>query len=159
MQWRVLKYICILFQLFLIGRLEIDGDSGMDHRGVGSGESFDDIAKFGILEVAGDDKFGRKVIIFNACKLPSNKILDANKLLRYCKLTLDRYVISDYILVYFHHGLRSHNKPPLSFLRDAYYDLGMTPIQTVLRSTKFVSQDTSFCIFGSFWQIGNIRRI
>ena len=98
----------------------------MEYRGAGSsGERFDDIAKFGIFEVAGDDKFGRKVIIFSACKLPSNKILDANKLLRYLKSTLDRYVTSDYILVYFHHGLRSHNKPPLSWLRDAYYELGM----------------------------------
>jgi len=106
------------------GRLEIDGEGGMDYRGAtGSVERFDDVAKFGIFEVAGDDKFGRKVIIFNACKLPSNKILDANKLLRYLKSTLDRYVTSDYILVYFHHGLRSHNKPTYSWLRDIYYEL------------------------------------
>ena len=95
----------------------------MKNRG---GERFDDIAQFGIFEVAGDDKFGRKVIIFNAVKLPSNKILDANKLLRYLKSTLDLYVSNDYILVYFHHGLKSHNKPPLSWLKDAYYELGKT---------------------------------
>lgn len=34
--------------------------------------------------------------------------------------TLDRYVENDYTLVYFHHGLTSLNKPPLSWLWQAY---------------------------------------
>jgi len=104
------------------GRLEIDGgDAEMsENRG---GENFDDVAKHGVFEVAGDDKFGRKVVIFSACKLPSNKLLDHRKLLRYAKATLDRYVANDYILVYFHHGLKSHNKPPFSFVIDVYHEL------------------------------------
>ena len=71
--------------------------------------------------------FGRKVVIFSACKLPSNKLLDHRKLLRYAKATLDRYVANDYILVYFHHGLKSHNKPPFSFVIDVYHELGRSP--------------------------------
>ena len=102
-------------------RLEIENEAGMDGRG---GESFEDVAQHGIVEVAGDDKFGRKVILFSCVKLPSNKILDPNKLLRYLKFTLDRYVSNDYILVYFHYGLRSHNKPPMSLLKDLYNELG-----------------------------------
>ncbi|TMS01548.1 Rho GTPase-activating protein 8, partial [Larimichthys crocea] len=38
----------------------------------------------------------------------------------YLKFTLDQYVEMDYILVYFHHGLRSSNKPSLKWLREAY---------------------------------------
>ena len=38
----------------------------------------------------------------------------------YLKQTLDRYVESDYSLVYFHHGLNSSNKPNFSWLVDAY---------------------------------------
>lgn len=34
--------------------------------------------------------------------------------------TLDKYVEQDYSLVYFHHGLTSKNKPPLSWLWQAY---------------------------------------
>uniref|UniRef100_A0A7N6BKB2 Rho GTPase activating protein 1 n=1 Tax=Anabas testudineus TaxID=64144 RepID=A0A7N6BKB2_ANATE len=81
---------------------------------------FYDIARHQIIEVAGDDNFGRKVIVFNACRMPPQHQLDHHKLLLYLKGTLDQYVESDYTLIYFHHGLTSENKPSLSWLRDAY---------------------------------------
>uniref|UniRef100_A0A667XJK0 Rho GTPase-activating protein 1-like n=1 Tax=Myripristis murdjan TaxID=586833 RepID=A0A667XJK0_9TELE len=81
---------------------------------------FYDIARHQIIEVAGDDNFGRKVIVFNACRMPPHHELDHHKLLMYLKGTLDQYVESDYTLIYFHHGLTSDNKPSLSWLRDAY---------------------------------------
>lgn len=46
-------------------------------------EDFSDIAKYGIVEVMGDDVAGRRVIVVSACKLPSNKEIDHAKLLRY----------------------------------------------------------------------------
>ncbi|KAF7642286.1 hypothetical protein LDENG_00260870 [Lucifuga dentata] len=79
-----------------------------------------DIARHQIIEVAGDDNFGRKVIVFNACRMPPQHELDHHKMLMYLKATLDQYVESDYTLIYFHHGLTSENKPSLSWLRDAY---------------------------------------
>ncbi|KAL1007038.1 hypothetical protein UPYG_G00081100 [Umbra pygmaea] len=79
-----------------------------------------DIARHQIVEVAGDDNFGRKVIVFNACRMPPHHELDHHKLLMYLKATLDQYVESDYTLIYFHHGLTSDNKPSLSWMRDAY---------------------------------------
>lgn len=81
---------------------------------------FSDIAKYGIVEIAGDDSYGRKVIVISACKLPSNKILNHNKFLRYLMCTLDQFVENDYTLVYFHYGLNSKNKLPLSWLWEAY---------------------------------------
>ena len=36
------------------------------------------------------------------------------------KYTLDQHVESDYVLVYFHHGLSSRNKPSLHWLQSAY---------------------------------------
>lgn len=81
---------------------------------------FYDIARHQIIEVAGDDHFGRKVIVFNACRMPPQHQLDHHKLLMYLKGTLDQYVESDYTLIYFHHGLTSENKPSLGWLRDAY---------------------------------------
>lgn len=81
---------------------------------------FYDIARHQIIEVAGDDNFGRKVIVFNACRMPPHHQLDHHKLLMYLKGTLDQYVESDYTLIYFHHGLTSENKPSLTWLRDAY---------------------------------------
>ncbi|KAM5137955.1 rho GTPase-activating protein 1 [Mantella aurantiaca] len=79
-----------------------------------------DIARHQIVEVAGDDKFGRKIVVFSASRLPPCHQLDHIKLLEYLKHTLDQYVESDYTLIYLHHGLTSENKPSLGWLRDAY---------------------------------------
>ena len=43
---------------------------------------YSDIAKHGIVEVVGDDKAGRKIIVVSACKLPSNKTFDSQRFLR-----------------------------------------------------------------------------
>uniref|UniRef100_A0A1A8CRN9 Rho GTPase activating protein 1 n=1 Tax=Nothobranchius kadleci TaxID=1051664 RepID=A0A1A8CRN9_NOTKA len=81
---------------------------------------FYDIARHQIIEVAGDDNFGRKVIVFNACRMPPQHQLDHHKLLLYLKGTLDQYVESDYTVIYFHHGLTSENKVSLGWFVDAY---------------------------------------
>uniref|UniRef100_A0A1A8H880 Rho GTPase activating protein 1 n=1 Tax=Nothobranchius korthausae TaxID=1143690 RepID=A0A1A8H880_9TELE len=81
---------------------------------------FYDIARHQIIEVAGDDNFGRKVIVFNACRMPPHHQLDHHKLLLYLKGTLDQYVESDYTLIIFHHGLTSENKPSLGWFGDLY---------------------------------------
>lgn len=103
-----------------IGKSETD----IKHLGQGSHLAWDDpyydIARHQIVEVAGDDNFGRKVIVFNACRMPPHHQLDHQKLLMYLKHTLDQYVESDYTLIYFHHGLTSENKPSLGWVRDAY---------------------------------------
>lgn len=51
---------------------------------------------------------------------PPAPSLTPHPLCRYLKLTLDQYVEMDYILVYFHYGLRSSNKPSVKWLREAY---------------------------------------
>ncbi|XP_046391009.1 rho GTPase-activating protein 1 isoform X3 [Ischnura elegans] len=83
-------------------------------------ENFEDLAKHEMVEVVGDDTYGRKVIVVSACRLPSNKEMDHARFLRYLMYTLDKYVEEDYSLVYFHYGLTSRNKPPLSWLWQAY---------------------------------------
>ncbi|AWP06090.1 putative rho GTPase-activating protein 8 [Scophthalmus maximus] len=67
-----------------------------------------------------DDLYGRKQIVFSSCCLPPSHQLNHRRLLEFLKFTLDQYVEMDYILVYFHHGLRSSNKPSLEWLREAY---------------------------------------
>jgi len=49
-------------------------------------------------------------------KMKQNKLLSY----RYLTHTLDMFVEQDYSLVYFHYGLTSKNKPPLSWLWQAY---------------------------------------
>lgn len=43
-----------------------------------------DISKYGIVDVKGDDAFGRKIIVVYACKLPPVKQIDHTRFLRYC---------------------------------------------------------------------------
>ncbi|XP_054278809.1 rho GTPase-activating protein 8-like [Macrosteles quadrilineatus] len=83
-------------------------------------EDFSDVSMYGIVEVMGDDTAGRRVIVVSACRLPSNKELDHQRLLRYLMYTLDKFVEQDYSLVYFHHGLTSKNKPTISWMWQAY---------------------------------------
>lgn len=83
-------------------------------------EDYSDIAKYGIVEVAGDDLSGCKVIVISAIKLPSNKNFDHDRFFRYLMFTLDQYVENDYSLIYFHYGLTSKNKPSISWLWQAY---------------------------------------
>ncbi|KAJ8245578.1 hypothetical protein GJAV_G00272260 [Gymnothorax javanicus] len=81
---------------------------------------FYDVARHGILQVIGDDNYGRKLITFSCCCMPPSHQLNHQRLLQYLKYTLDQYVEIDYTVVYFHYGLRSSNKPSLRWLRDAY---------------------------------------
>ncbi|KAK3098771.1 hypothetical protein FSP39_022963 [Pinctada imbricata] len=84
---------------------------------------FQDMAQHKIFEVAGDDMYGRKVIVFSASKLPPSSQIDHWRLLQYMRHTLDQYVENDYVVVYFHYGLTSKNKPKLSWLVQMYRDL------------------------------------
>ncbi|XP_069484263.1 rho GTPase-activating protein 8 isoform X2 [Ambystoma mexicanum] len=79
-----------------------------------------DVARHNIIQVAGDDNSGRMVITFSCCRMPPSYQIDHVRLLEYLKFTLDRYVENDYIVVYFHYGLNSRNKPSLSWLQSAY---------------------------------------
>lgn len=87
---------------------------------VNDAETFAELNGKGVVEVVGDDEVGRRIIVVSACRLPSNKDLHPDKLLRYLMFTLDKYVEQDYSVVYFHYGLTSKNKPPMSWLWHAY---------------------------------------
>ncbi|XP_043371419.1 rho GTPase-activating protein 8 isoform X3 [Dermochelys coriacea] len=79
-----------------------------------------DVARHGIVQLAGDDNSGRRVITFSCCHMPPSHQLDHSRLLEYLRYTLDQYVENDYTLVYFHYGLNSRNKPSLNWLQSAY---------------------------------------
>lgn len=81
---------------------------------------FYDVARHGILQVAGDDRQGRRIFTFSCCRLPPSHQLNHQRLLEYLKYTLDQHVENDYTIVYFHFGLNSQNKPSLGWLQNAY---------------------------------------
>ncbi|XP_029424979.1 rho GTPase-activating protein 8 isoform X2 [Nannospalax galili] len=81
---------------------------------------FYDVARHSILQVAGDDHLGRRIITFSCCRMPPSHQLNHQRLLEYLKFTLDQCVENDYTIVYFHYGLSSQNKPSLGWLQNAY---------------------------------------
>ncbi|XP_043463176.1 rho GTPase-activating protein 1 [Leptopilina heterotoma] len=102
--------------------IETAADLAALDRELADEEDYLDISKHGIVEVVGDDSAGRKIIVVSACKLPpvNREAFNHAKFLRYLTHTLDTFVEQDYSLVYFHYGLTSKNKPPLSWLWQAY---------------------------------------
>ncbi|CAF2387859.1 unnamed protein product [Rotaria sp. Silwood2] len=88
------------------------------------------IADYGIIELCGEDKFGRKTIVCSACYLPHEDAIHNSEfktvdkfydcLLKYVLRTFDQYVDMDYVIIYFHHGLRSYNRPSYRWLLSAY---------------------------------------
>ncbi|VDP20749.1 unnamed protein product [Soboliphyme baturini] len=84
-------------------------------------EDFSGVAKYEVVDLAGDDRAGRPVIVVYAYRLPSNLIFDYEKFLRYLTYTFDRFVDQDYTIIYFHHGLHSFNKPSIRWLIRAYH--------------------------------------
>jgi Rho GTPase-activating protein 1 len=91
---------------------------------------FQKVEEYKIVECRGDDKFGRKVIVCSACRLPHEDVIKNSEfktvdkfyecLLKYILRTFDRYVDMDYVIIYFHHGLRSYNRPSYGWLMKAY---------------------------------------
>lgn len=51
-------------------------------------EDFSDVSQYGIVEVVGDDIYGRKIITVTACKLPNSAQLNHQRLLRLERLFL-----------------------------------------------------------------------
>ncbi|CAF0806247.1 unnamed protein product [Rotaria sordida] len=88
------------------------------------------IAEYGIIECCGDDKFGRKTIVFSACRLPNQELIKNSEfktvikfrecLFKYFLQAFDQYVDMDYVLIYFHYGLRSYNRPSYGWLMKSY---------------------------------------
>lgn len=88
------------------------------------------VASYGILEYAGDDRFGRKIILCSACRLPHEDMIKQSQfgsieqfydcLFEYVVKTFDSYVDMDYVIIYFHHGLHSYNRPSYGWLMRAY---------------------------------------
>lgn len=42
---------------------------------------YSDIAQHGVVDIVGDDPYGRKVVVVSACKLPCNKTFNHDKFL------------------------------------------------------------------------------
>lgn len=85
-------------------------------------EDLSEIASQRCLYTAGEDNFGRLIVVFIGKRFKANKI-DLDKALLYLIFTLDRLVSRDFIVMYFHTLTTRDNHPPLNFIRYVYETL------------------------------------
>ncbi|XP_072045221.1 rho GTPase-activating protein 8-like isoform X2 [Amphiura filiformis] len=86
-------------------------------------DTYEDIARHKIIQIAGDDMVGRKLVLFYCSRMPPSKEYDQGRLLQFLKYTLDQYVENDYTLVVFQYGLTRSNRPSFNWLVQVYKEL------------------------------------
>lgn len=85
----------------------------------------EELAKLRFIDFCGPDRSGHYVFAIYACRLPTQALLGGSTgtLTKYIIHIMRQYVENDYSIVYFHQGLKDDNKPPATFLWNAYKEL------------------------------------
>ncbi|KRY19239.1 Rho GTPase-activating protein 1, partial [Trichinella patagoniensis] len=83
-------------------------------------DHFQNVSRYDIIDVIGNDRAGRPVIVFFAFRLPQTDLFDYELFLKYIIHTLDGFVDQDYTIIYFHYGRKSFTRPPISWLIRTY---------------------------------------
>lgn len=82
-----------------------------------------DFAKRKFIDYIGTDKVGQPIIAIYACRLPERKNLNNQLFIDFIISTMEQYVQNDYVIAYFHQGLKDISKPSLGFLWNSYKEL------------------------------------
>ena len=82
-----------------------------------------DLSKRKFIDYIGTTKHGQPIIAIFACRLPERKNLNTNIFIDFIIKTMEQYVQNDYVIAYFHQGLKDISKPPLAFLWNSYKEL------------------------------------
>ncbi|KAJ6641479.1 Rho GTPase-activating protein 68F, partial [Pseudolycoriella hygida] len=85
--------------------------------------AMENYAKLKFIDFYGTDKQGQHIFAIYACRLPEKKDLNGTTFIEYIIKQMEPYVQNDYVIVYFHQGLKEDNKPSIPFLWNAYKDL------------------------------------
>jgi len=82
-----------------------------------------DLSKRKFIDYIGTDKHGQPIIAIYACRLPERKNINTSIFIDFIIKTMEQYVQNDYVIAYFHQGLKDISKPPLTFLWNSYKEL------------------------------------
>lgn len=73
------------------------------------------------IDFFGTDKQGQHIFAIFACQLPAKSEINSRAFVKFIIRKMEAYVQNDYVLVYFHQGLR--DKPSVNFLWHTYKEL------------------------------------
>jgi Rho GTPase-activating protein 1 len=82
-----------------------------------------DFSKRKFIDYIGTEKNGQPIIAIYACRLPETKNLNNQLFIDFIISTMEQYVQNDYVIAYFHQGLKDISKPSLGFLWNSYKEL------------------------------------
>lgn len=77
--------------------------------------------KLKFIDFFGTDKQGQHIFAIFACQLPAKSEINSQAFVKFIIRKMEAYVQNDYVLVYFHQGLR--DKPSVNFLWQTYKEL------------------------------------
>lgn len=75
------------------------------------------------IDFFGTDNQGQHIFAIFACLLPPKSEINNAAFIKYIIRKMEAYVQNDYILVYFHQGLKDDSKPSINFLWNSYKEL------------------------------------
>lgn len=75
------------------------------------------------IDFFGTDKQGQHIFAIFACRLPPKSELNNSAFIHFIIQKMEAFVQNDYVLVYFHQGLRDNSKPSVDFLWNSYKEL------------------------------------
>ena len=73
------------------------------------------------IDFFGTDKQGQHIFAIFGCQLPARNKINSQAFIKFIIRKMEAYVQNDYVLVYFHQGLR--DKPSVNFLWSTYKEL------------------------------------
>lgn len=85
--------------------------------------AMENYAKLKFIDFFGTDKQGQHIFAIYACRLPDKSQLNGTTFIEYIIKQMEPYVQNDYVIVYFHQGLKDDNKPSMQFLWNSYKEL------------------------------------
>lgn len=74
------------------------------------------------IDLIGADQYGQHIFAIYACNLPT-KPAAHSIIIKTIIEKMDEYVENDYVLIYFHQGLKDESKPSVQFLWNSYKEL------------------------------------
>ncbi|XP_055321076.1 rho GTPase-activating protein 68F [Sitodiplosis mosellana] len=80
-------------------------------------------SKLKFIDYFGTDKQGQHIFAIYACRLPERQELNGHIFIEFIITQMKPYVHDDYVIVYFHQGLKEANKPSIQFLWNSYREL------------------------------------
>lgn len=107
-------------------KTDLEADNYEDQLNLGEGQDakiMEELKTNKFIDLIGADEYGQHIFAIYACNLPAKRTVHSGKIVEIIIEKMEEYVKNDYVLIYFHQGLKDESKPSIQFLWNAYKEL------------------------------------